>query len=66
LLADPHGRDFAVRDYRRALKDEKRAPSSVNAALASVDHFCRTIGVGAPDVGRGPVAGAGSKSSERG
>ncbi|MGO8871242.1 MAG: tyrosine-type recombinase/integrase [Acidimicrobiales bacterium] len=51
-LWDPNSRDFAVRDYRRALKDRKLAPSTVNAALASVDHFCRTLGVGSPDVGR--------------
>jgi integrase/recombinase XerC len=51
-LWDPNSRDFAVRDYRRALKDRKLAPSTVNAALASVDHFCRTLGIGSPDVGR--------------
>lgn len=51
-LWDPHARDFAVRDYRRALKDGKLAASTVNAALASVDHLCRTLGVGSPEVDR--------------
>jgi integrase/recombinase XerC len=51
-LWDSNSRDFSVRDYRRALKDRKLAPSTVNAALASVDHFCRTLGVGSPDVSR--------------
>jgi site-specific recombinase XerD len=56
-LWDPHARDFAVRDYRRSLKDGKLAASSVNAALASVDHFCRTLGVGSPQVDRDRLPG---------
>jgi integrase/recombinase XerC len=51
-LWNPNSRDFAVRDYRRALKTRKLAPATVNAALASVDHFCRTLGVASPDVKR--------------
>jgi integrase/recombinase XerC len=51
-LWDSNSRDFAVRDYRRALKARKLAPSTINAALASVDHFCRTLGVASPDVKR--------------
>ncbi|HXA31558.1 MAG TPA: tyrosine-type recombinase/integrase [Acidimicrobiales bacterium] len=51
-LWDPLTRDFLVRDYRRALKDQRLAPSTVNSHLASIDHFCRTFGVGSPDVDR--------------
>lgn len=39
-LADPHGRDFAVRDYRAWLKTEQRAkPATINAHLTALDHF---------------------------
>lgn len=46
-------RDWAVRDYKRHLKRSKRlAPTSVNQALAAIDNFYRSLGVGRPDVGR--------------
>ena len=50
-LADPHVRDWAVRDYKRHVKTEARwAPSSVNQALAAIDNFYRSLGAGRPDV----------------
>jgi site-specific recombinase XerD len=52
-LADPFARDYAVRDFKRHLKLERRwAPASVNLALAAVDHFFRFVGLGAADVAR--------------
>ncbi len=51
-LADPMARDFSVRDFRRELKDGKRAPATVNATLAAVDDFYRSVGLGPADVGR--------------
>ncbi len=39
-LQEPHARDYAVRDYKTALKTVRHAkPSSVNLALAAIDHF---------------------------
>jgi len=39
-LREPHARDYAVRDYKTVLKTVRHAkPSSVNLALAAVDHF---------------------------
>jgi len=52
-LADPVARDYAVRDFKRHLKLERRwAPASVNLALAAVDHFFRFVGLGVADVAR--------------
>jgi integrase/recombinase XerC len=52
-LADPHVRDWAVRDYKRHVKTESRwAPASVNQALAAIDNFYRSLGAGRPDVAR--------------
>lgn len=52
-LGDPHARDYAVRDYKAYLKTARRAkPSSVNLALAAIDHFYRFLCLGAPDVRR--------------
>jgi integrase/recombinase XerC len=52
-LADPFARDYAVRDFKRHLKLERRwSPASVNLALAAVDHFLRFVGVGAAEVSR--------------
>lgn len=45
-LVDPHARNFAVRDYKAHLKATRHAPSSVNAALAAVDHFYDQVGLG--------------------
>jgi hypothetical protein len=39
-IAEPRGRDHAARDFKRHLKVERGwKPSSVNLALAAVDHF---------------------------
>jgi len=41
-LADPHVRDWAVRDYKRFAKTTKRwGPASVNQALAAIDNLGR-------------------------
>src|SRR5437868_3453485 len=43
-LQEPHARDYAVRDYKTALKVVHHAkPSSVNLGLAAVDHFYRFL-----------------------
>src|SRR3954449_371019 len=48
-----------ARDFKRHLKLERRwAPSSVNLALAAVDHFNRFLGLGAAVVAREQVAQA--------
>ena len=52
-LQEPHARDYAVRDYKTALKVAHLAkPSSVNLALAAVDHFYRFLELPAPQVAR--------------
>lgn len=52
-LQEPHARDYAVRDYKTALKVVHHAkPSSVNLALAAVDHFYRFLGLPTPQVAR--------------
>jgi integrase/recombinase XerC len=39
-LQEPHARDYAVRDYKIYLKTvRKRQPTTVNLALAAIDHF---------------------------
>src|SRR5450755_657646 len=56
-LADPHVRDWAVRDYKRYAKTTKRwAPASVNQALAAIDNFYRSLGIGRPEVAREELA----------
>src|SRR3954471_6726315 len=58
-LREPRARDHAARDFKRHLKLERRwAPSSVNLALAAVDHFNRFLGLGAAVVAREQVAQA--------
>lgn len=62
LAASEHGmqalteqsvRDWAVRDYKRFVKnDRKWAPTSVNQALAALDNFYRSMNIGRPQVGR--------------
>ncbi len=43
-LQEPYARDYAVRDYKTALKVLHLAkPSSVNLVLAAVDHFYRFL-----------------------
>lgn len=56
-LADPHVRDWAVRDYKRFAKTTKQwGPASVNQALAAIDNFYRSLGAGRPDVAREELA----------
>ena len=55
-FADGFARDFAVRDFRSALKDRRLAPTSVNAALTAVDDLYRFVGLGAPQVRRERLA----------
>src|SRR5258708_25045486 len=52
-LQEPHARDYAVRDYKTTLKVAHLAkPSSVNLALAAVDHFYRFLELPLPQVAR--------------
>lgn len=52
-LQEPHARDYAVRDYKTALKVLHLAkPSSVNLALVAVDHFYRFLELPPPQVAR--------------
>ncbi len=56
-LAEPHVRDWAVRDYKRHVKTAKRwAPASVNQALAAIDNFYRSLAAGRPEVPREELA----------
>ncbi len=44
-LRTPFARDYAVRDYKTYLKTERQAkPTSVNLALAAIDHLHQFIG----------------------
>jgi len=52
-LSEANVRDWAVRDYKRYVKTNKRwAPTSVNQALAAIDNLYRSLGVARPDVDR--------------
>ncbi len=52
-LTDEHARDYAVRDYKTFLKvQKKRKPSTVNLALAAIDHFYQFLRLGSADVKR--------------
>jgi len=52
-LQEPYARDYAVRDYKTALKVIHLAkPSSVNLALAAIDHFYRFLELPMPQVTR--------------
>src|SRR5664280_1654251 len=56
-LAEPGVRDRAVRDYKRHVQTARHwAPSPVNQALAAIDSFYRSIGVGRPEVAREELA----------
>jgi len=53
LLYTPFVRDYIVRDYKTYLKIERQAkPTSVNLALAAIDHFYQFIGNDRPHVQR--------------
>lgn len=52
-LREPRARDFTGRDFKRHLKTERGwKPSSINLALAAVDHFNRFLGLGPANVRR--------------
>jgi hypothetical protein len=54
-LTDIYARDCAVHDFKTYLKIvQHRKPTSVNLALADLDHFYRFLGLGRPDVRREP------------
>src|SRR5664280_1225865 len=56
-LVEPGVRDRAVRDYKRHVQTARHwAPSTVNQALAVIDSFYRSIGVGRPEVAREELA----------
>jgi len=58
-LADPHARNWAVRDYRTwLLTVAKRKPATVNAQLAAIDDFYRRLGLGPAQVKRQDLAKA--------
>jgi site-specific recombinase XerD len=62
-ITEPRGRDHAARDFKRHLKVERGwKPSSVNLALAAVDHFNRFLGLGPVNVKREPLAQAAPKA----
>ena len=62
-ITDPRGRDYAARDFKRHLKvDRGWKPSSVNLALAAVDHFNRFLGLGPANVKREPLTQAAPKA----
>ena len=45
-LADPHFRDWAVRDYKRHVMTSNRwAPASVNLTLTAIDNLYRSLAV---------------------
>lgn len=57
-LREPRARDLAARDFKRELKARGWKPSSVNLALAAVDHLNRFLGLGAANVRREELAAA--------
>src|SRR5260370_40626394 len=52
-LRTPFARDYAIRDYKTYLKTERQAkPTSVNLALAAIDHLHQFLGNDRPQVQR--------------
>src|SRR6266496_4019128 len=52
-LHTPFARDYAIRDYKTYLNTKRQAkPTSVNLALAAIDHFHQFIGNDRPQVQR--------------
>jgi site-specific recombinase XerD len=49
-------RDWAVRDYKRAMKRRRLKPTTVNQALAAIDALYRSLNLGRPDVRREALA----------
>lgn len=65
-LADPHVRDWAVRDYKRHVNTAKRsAPASVNQALTAIDVFYRSLAAARPEVPREELAPGRPPSARR-
>ena len=66
-ITEPRGRDHAARDFKRHLKVERGwKPSSVNLALAAVDHFNRFLGLGPANVKREPLTQAAPRALAEG
>ncbi len=66
-LTEANVRDWAVRDYKRHVKATKQwAPTSVNQALAAIDNFYRSLGVGRPEVAREELAQVAPRALEEG
>ncbi|MDQ6804868.1 MAG: tyrosine-type recombinase/integrase [Actinomycetota bacterium] len=66
-ITEPRGRDHAARDFKRHLKVERGwKPSSVNLALAAVDHFNRFLGLGSANVKREPLTQAAPRALAEG
>ena len=52
-LTTATARDYAVRDFKTYLKKDQHAkPTSINLALAALDHFYQFLGLGRPQVVR--------------
>lgn len=52
-LRTPFARDYAVRDYKTYLKNERQAkPTLVNLALSAIDHFYQFLGSDRPHIQR--------------
>jgi integrase len=52
-LSDPHGRDYAIRDFKSHLKKSCKAkPASVNLTLAALDNLYLFLGLGRANVRR--------------
>ena len=52
-LSDPHGRDYAIRDFKNHLKKSRKAkPASVNLTLAALDNLYLFLGLGRANVRR--------------
>lgn len=49
-------RDWAVRDYKRAMKKRRLKPTTVNQGLAAIDSLYRSLNLGRPDVAREALA----------
>lgn len=57
-------RDFAIRDYRAHLLLSGAKPATVNAALAAIDNFYTSLGLGAAKVKRQELPNAAPKALE--
>lgn len=55
-LSSEDVRDWAVYDYKRAMKKRRLKPSTVNQALAAIHSLYRSLNLGRPKVRREPLA----------